>query len=223
MSGYFGQKGVPDDKSAFNAIDFHIRQTLLWARTATPVLVKAVHGGGIGAPPTVDVLPLVNMIDGVGQQTPHGIVYGIPAVRLQGGRNAVIIDPAAGDVGLLVVSDRDISAVKANAGAQSNPGSFDHHSLADGIYVGGILNPGAPNQYVQFTSDGIALVDKHSNTIVTDASGITINGVLFDRSGNVSASGDVTAGSGGADSVGLQTHEHPTAGNGPPSPPTPGS
>ena len=37
------------------------------------------------------------------------------------------------------------------------------------------------------------------------------------------ATGNITAGHGGGDSVGLQTHEHPTAAAGAPSPPTPGT
>jgi hypothetical protein len=39
----------------------------------------------------------------------------------------------------------------------------------------------------------------------------------------LSASGGVTAGAGGGDQVGLQSHEHPTANTGSPSPPTPGT
>jgi hypothetical protein len=53
--------------------------------------------------------------------------------------------------------------------------------------------------------------------------GINLNGVTIDKDGNLDTPGTVTAGVGGADQVGLQTHKHPTAATGPASAPTPGT
>ncbi len=146
----------------------------------TIVQVKRVHGGaGVLAPAgTVDVLPLVSMIDGfvdpksgqMGHSIPHAIVYGLQYFRLQGGTNAVILDPAIGDIGMAILSDRDISSVVQNKG-QANPGSQRRFDLADGVYVGGILN-GTPTQYVQFTATGINIVDRNGNSIQMGVSGI---------------------------------------------------
>lgn len=83
--GFFGQRGLTSGTSDLNAIDFLIEQKMgeMWSNV--PVKVVAVNGGGVGAPPTVDVQPMVNQIDGQGNQTPHGIIYGLPATRSQGG------------------------------------------------------------------------------------------------------------------------------------------
>jgi len=221
----YSQQNVFDANSEFSVIAFIVRQALGRARFAIPATVQTVHGGGVGAPPTVDVQVAVNLIDGIGQQSSHGTIFGLPVFRLQGGPNAIIIDPVAGDVGFLVVSDRDISALKANAGAVSNPGSYRRNDLADAVYFGGIVNPADPTQAVQFTSTGLKVFDKNGNIIEMKASGITITPASGTATvnGNLNVTGEVTAGAGGADSVGLQTHEHPTAAIGSPSPPTPGT
>lgn len=248
MTEYYGQQKVSDTGSFENIVSFFIRQALGRTRTTVPVIVLAVHGGGVGAPPTVDVQVLVNQMDGVGNKTAHGKILGIPVFRQQGGNNAIIIDPVAKDIGLLVVSDRDISVVKST-NKQANPGSYRRFNLADGTYVGGIINPANPTQYLQFMDSGLKVLDKNGNKIeltsngikVTDANSnvitmksgeidittttlkitagdVTISGNL-DVTGHVGAGGTVTAGVGGADSVGLQTHVHPPF----PNPPTPGT
>jgi hypothetical protein len=81
-------------------------------------------------------MPTVNQTDGQGNMTPHGVIYGIPCPRCQSGANVIINDPNVGDYGILLVADRDISSVKKNAGAQSNPGSYRRHDLADDLMRG---------------------------------------------------------------------------------------
>jgi hypothetical protein len=130
-------------------------------------------------------------------------MYGLPYLRIQGGVNAVIIDPQPGDIGIAVFASRDITNVKSTK-AQANPGSFRMHDFSDGMYLGGLLN-GVPSQYVQFSSDGISIVcpvtskitskteDDLSSTIVAD------NSISIDSSelgftaeiGNVNVTGDV--------------------------------
>lgn len=199
--GKYGQQGVSDDTSPFNANAFQIREALGNVRTSVPVKVIAVHGGGVGGPPTVDVQVMANQMDGIGDKTDHGIIYGIPCTRNQGGANAVINDPIVGDTGLLHVADRDISAVKSNDGQQSNPGSYRRHSLADGIYSAGMLNPNNPDQYIHFRGDGVTISDKNGNVISMDGGGnINITGTLR-------VTGDVIAGAGGG-SVSLLNHLH---------------
>ena len=224
--GNFGYQGLSDDTHDFNMINFLIAQQMLTMRTGVPVVVKSVKDGGVGKPPTVSVQPLVNQQDGQGNTTAHGIVFGIPVLRLQSGKSAIIMDPVVGDIGWVQVADRDISAVKSNAGKQSAPGSFRHHSLADGVYIGAILNPANPEQYIQFTTNSVKIMDKTGNVILlsstgiklTSASGQTINlnGVTIDSSGNVVTPGEVTAKSGAA-FVTLSQHQH-TANNIPPTP-----
>lgn len=178
--GFYGQVAETDTNSEFNSHAFHTKQKIAKVRTGIPVKIVAVNGGGVAAPPTVDVQLLITQIDVQGNATPHGIVHGIPVLRAQGGSNAVICDPVVGDVGYMVVADRDISSLASNAGKQSNPGSFRRHNLSDGVYVGAMLNSAAPTQYIQFLPGGIKVVDSSGNTIVTSSSGVTVT----DKSGN---------------------------------------
>jgi hypothetical protein len=180
--GYGGQ--YPDDSnSEASGIAFAIRSLLSHIDTIKVVQVKAVHPG-TGSPPavgTVDVQPLVNQIDFANppNATPHGVVYGLPYFRLQGGPWAIILDPAVGDIGLIACSDRDISTVK-NTAAQANPGSFRRLNVADGIYLGGILNA-VPAATCWLKSDGsLVITDKFGNVISTGATGMT----MVDTNGN---------------------------------------
>jgi len=135
-----GQALPTDSYSAYNATTFMIKQIVARINTATLVQVKSVtNSGGVSPVGSVDVLPLVNQVDGAGNPTEHVTVYGLPYVRIQGGTNAVIIDPKVGDIGVAVFASRDISTVK-NAKKQSNPGSYRRFNMADGLYIGGVLN-----------------------------------------------------------------------------------
>jgi hypothetical protein len=178
---FFGQMGLSDTTSPFNSLTFHIRQELGQVRTGIPVKIIAVHGGGVGPAPTVDVQPVINQIDGQGNQTPHSTIFGVPVIRSQGGTGAVIMDPKEGDVGHMVVSDRDISSLKSSQGAQSNPGSFRRHDLADGVYHGAALNGGTPTRYILMNGPGIQWVDEFGNKAVSNADGWT----LTDKNGNI--------------------------------------
>lgn len=225
-----GQQDPATSSSDFTVACFIVRQMMAQMDTMKLVQVKAVHGGGgaIARAGTVDVLPLVSLIDGAANATPQGTVYGIPWWRLQGGGAAVICDPKVGDIGYVVVADRDISNVKAAVAdgkpPQTNPGSFRKYSVADGIYVGGCLND-IPSQYIVFSDTGVQIVDGKGNVLKMSASGfeITPAGGILKVNGTVQATAAVIAGFGGPDQVGLQTHNHPTAPTGPVSPPTPGS
>lgn len=177
-----------------------VRNILSRVSTAMPVMVQAVSAPvGLNPVGYVDVLPLVNQIDGAGQPTPHGTVYHLPYFRLQGGANAVIIDPAIGDIGIAVFASHDISAVKATK-KQANPGSRRRHSMADGMFLGGILN-GTPTQYVMFDATGITVVSPTAVRIQAPTVAIT---------GNLTATGGITAGQGTGDQVTLQGHQHGT-------------
>lgn len=178
-AGYPGAQGLNDGTSDFNAISFIVQQMLGRVSTCTLVRVQAVAAG------TVDVLPLVAQINGAGQPTPHLTVYGIPYVRIQGGANAVIIDPVIGDIGVCVFADRDISSVKATKAA-ANPGSRRRFSIADGLYIGGVLN-GTPTQYVRFNVDGtISVLSPHGVNVAAETN-IT---------GSLSVTGNVLVGNG---------------------------
>jgi hypothetical protein len=95
-----------------------------------------------------------------GNPIPHDVIHNLPYFRLQGGTNAVIVDPDVGDKGFAVFCSRDISAVKRTK-AIANPGSSRRFNWADGLYVGGVLN-GTPANYVEVSPSGITV--SRSNT-----------------------------------------------------------
>lgn len=172
-----------------NRTAFIVAQIMSKAATAKLVQVVACsNSGSVAAPGTVDVVPMVHQIDGAGQTTPHATIYNVPYTRLQGGANAVIIDPQPGDIGIAIFADRDSSIVKATK-KSGPPGSRRQFAMSDALYVGGLLN-GTPSQFVRFSASGIVL---HSaGTVVIDApGGLTVNG-------DTTLTGGLTQGTGGS-------------------------
>ena len=160
--GFNGYQRPGSASSDFNAMQFLVKALMGGMATATLVQVKAVtNAGGVAPVGYVDIQPMVNLVDGVGTAVPHGTIYKCPYHRLQGGANAIILDPEVGDIGVAVFADRDISSATANK-APSNPGSSRRFDMADGLYLGGFLNA-APAQYVQLSAAGIKI---HSPTLV---------------------------------------------------------
>ena len=97
-TGYNGQQ-IPgagaNDSAAVAAI---ARRTMLKIQTTELVEVVAVRNdGALAQAGFIDVKIMVNQIDGAGNQTPHGVIKNIPYLRVQGGKNAIIIDPEVGD------------------------------------------------------------------------------------------------------------------------------
>jgi len=133
-----------------------VKRQLGRVRTTTLVrVISCTNSGGVSPVGTVDVQPLIQQVDGQGNLVDLPPLFGLPYVRLQGGTNAIILDPQPGDIGLAMFSDRDLSAAIAGK-TVSPPGSRRQHSLADGLYIGGVLN-GTPEQYVQFEASGIVI------------------------------------------------------------------
>jgi phage baseplate assembly protein gpV len=143
----------------------------------------------------------------------HTTIYGVPFFRVQGGQNAVIVDPVAGDIGFALFADRDLSSVKAT-GAAANPGSARRFDMADGMYFGGLLN-GTPVQYLQFTSSGINAVSPSKITctapnIELDASTqCKVVSPDIELVGNTKVTGNLQiTGTTTGNGVNLNTHEH---------------
>lgn len=187
----------------FQALRFLIQQRLLRVQTATLVQVQAVHGGGVGPIGTVDVLPLVGQVDGAGNVVPHVTLFDRPYCRLQsGGTRAVILDPAVGDVGVMVFASRDISSVIANVASNqkkvaSPPSSARTFNYADGLYLLSCLSNETPTEFIEFVpAGGIKL--QTAGTFTAQAASINLNGAT------VSGSGEVTDAAGKV----LGTHTH---------------
>lgn len=200
--GYRGFQEPETAASQFNALEFHIRSVL--ARLATATLVRVVgvtNAGGIAPAGFVDIQPLVAMTDGAGNTVPHGVIHACPYARLQGGANAVILDPQPGDIGIAVFASRDISAATATR-APAPPGSWRQYDWADGLYVGGCLN-GTPSQFVAFSAGGIA---------ITSPVQVTITAPLLQINGELVCTGEGTFA--GGHTVSQHTHTQPADGHG---------
>lgn len=192
-SGYAGQWSPNSGATPFNAHAFLVSQLTGLMATAKLVQVQAcTNKDEISPVGTVDVIPMVNLLDGQGNATKHGTVYKLPYFRLQAGKSGIILDPQKGDIGLAVFADRDISVVKRTKKI-SNPGSYRRFDMADGLYLGGFLNV-TLTQYLRFKIDddgnpvGFELVDPAGNTIISTADGMTLtdknsNSVVMNNDG----------------------------------------
>ncbi|MDI3361139.1 Gp138 family membrane-puncturing spike protein [Lelliottia sp. V89_10] len=141
-----------DTSSEANAQQFLMHQFLMGKAFITLAIVTAVNDSG----EVVSIKPMVDGFTGGGDRIPSGVISGVPVWRLQRGASAVIMPPVVGDIGLIAICDRDITAVKATKDA-ALPGSNRTHSYSDAIYLGGVLNA-EPSQYVKFSNDGIDIV-----------------------------------------------------------------
>ncbi len=203
---YPGQMGITSANHPANAHDFLIKQHVSRVRTMTMAKVIAVSSDGS----TVDIQPLINQVDGQGNVTPHGTVYGIQIHKFSGGNGTVQVTPTIGDIGMIHCADRDMSAAISAKGAAA-PGSNRTHDFADSVYMGGFGNiNGTPTNSMVWGANGLTIT-VGSASYVFGSSGLAVTG-------NVTATQGITAGMGGADSVTLQNHLHtgnnvkPTAG-----------
>lgn len=172
----------------------------------------------------VDIQPIVSQVDGQNQKQDHVTIYHVPYVRFNGGNCAFIVDPVVGDIGVAVVSDRDISSAKdavaqANGGSGGSSGSSTQtytpnsrrrHDMADCIYVSTIL-AAKPANFVRLQpGTGLVIGDQSGNRIAFGSTGIVIDpaGGPVQINGNLQVTGSVIAGQGTGDQVGLQTHTH---------------
>lgn len=188
----FGWQDAATTTSEVNTTEYLVDLIVGRRVHATLVRVTAVTNkpGELKKPGRVDVLPLLNQVDGRGQPTEHETAYGLCYFRYQGGKNAVLLDPEVGDIGLAVICDKDVSAVKAKED-RANPGSDRRGNIADGIYFGVNLGP-IPEQYVRFFEEGgdrgIQVHDKNGNDVLLDKVGVRVtdrskNTIVMDSSG----------------------------------------
>lgn len=206
-------------------IQFLIKAALSGLRVSIPVKVLAVtNDGGISPIGTVNVQPMVSAIDGNGTAIPHGTIYNVPYMRIQGGSNGIILDPEVGDIGIATVCDRDISTVK-NSSSVSPPGSSRKFDMSDMVYLMTIIGA-APTQYIQFNSAGLTILSPTKVTIkapnvevdastacTINAPSIVLNGAVSQGQGSyggnatlggsLTVTGDVTA-----EGTSLHTHKH---------------
>lgn len=202
-------------------LDFILRSVMSGLRTAMPVKVISVtNSGGVSPIGTVNVQPMVHGVASDGAAIPHGTIYNVPYMRIQGGTNAIILDPQVGDIGIATVCDRDISTVK-NSKASNMPGSTRKNDMSDMVYLMSIITV-APTQYVQFNTSGITIVTPgtltiQANSVSIQAPTVGVNSTsmtiqsptLGITSTNVTSSGTwAQSGTMTVDGTNVHTHRH---------------
>ena len=195
----------PEQTVAGAAQDMHIINNLI-ANIHTMMPVKILS---VTVPPDelapigrCEVLPLVQQIDGSNNVYPMGKIINVPYLRVQGGSNAIVIDPQVGDVGLCGFCERDISIVK-RTGELSAPDTRRKYDINSAVYMFTMMS-GTPTQYIHFKSSGIDIKttgDLNINGLIIKADGtlVTKDGDTVDKHshGGVQSGGSNTSPLGG--------------------------
>lgn len=178
----YTQSGPDDYASPHNADVFVINQILAKFRTVALVQVQSCsNDGGLAPWGTVVATPVINMVNGIGQVQQYSPIYNLPYIRIQGGTDAIIIDPKPNDLGLALICDRDISSAKNATAAPLGPVNFNPATsriarLADGVYLGGCLN-GIPLRSIQFDDLGNIVLTALTAVKIVAPGGLFVNGV----------------------------------------------
>jgi len=120
-------------------LEYIIERMIGRAYTISLVKVVSVQAGGVGPVGFLSATDLLQQVDGNNQGIPNQPMENIPYFRLQGGANAVIMDPKPGDIGLAAFCRRDITVTKQSK-EEGPPPSLRAHDVSDGLYIGGLLN-----------------------------------------------------------------------------------
>lgn len=194
--------------------------------TGELVEVTAVEDVGVSSVGFVSVKILTLRTNADNNNVELGEIHNVPYFRLQGGKNAVIIDPQVGDIGYCGFCSRDISIVKRiRAMAAQNMSRIS--DVSDAVYFGG-WGSVAPEQYVWFDGDDIKL--KAKSKVIIDAPLTEVENDLLVK-GKIDSVGAITSQTSVSDPKGsiermrsqYNTHNHIEQGDGQPttSPNTP--
>ena len=139
--------------------------------TVTIVRVNNVQAGATGPVGYLDATDMIQQMNGSNEGIPNVQMKNMPYFRLQGGGNAVIMDPKPDDLGIALFAQRDITQLKRSR-QEGPPPSLRTHDVSDGLYIGGLLN-GAPQQWIQFLDTGINI--KATGDVTIDAALLQVN------------------------------------------------
>ncbi len=148
----------PEQTVAGAAQDMYIINNLIAnIHTMMPVKILSVTVPPDSLAPIgrCEVLPLVQQIDGSNNVYPMGKIINVPYLRVQGGSNAIVIDPQVGDVGLCGFCERDISIVK-RTGELSAPDTRRKYDINSAVYMFTMMS-GTPTQYIHFKGANIEI------------------------------------------------------------------
>lgn len=113
----------------------------------------------------VSVKMLTLRTDADNQNVQLGEIHNVPYFRLQGGTNAMIIDPEIGDIGFCGFCSRDTTIVK-RIRAMAPQSVIRHSDVSDAFFFGGWSSK-TPEQYIWFDGDDVKI--KARGKVVIDA------------------------------------------------------
>jgi hypothetical protein len=221
-------------------------QAGLW--TALPATVAAFDASKVTVSAQATVQAQVHQPDGKWIDTTLPLCVDCPIVYPGGGDFVLTFPLKVGDEGVLVFASRCIDSWWQSGGVQKQA-ELRMHDLSDGFFfpTGGMSQPHVPSDV---STTGCQLRNKDGTTYVEIAPGnivnvfgpaginltgnVTITGNLLlggslesdsggVYAGNLRTSGEVTAGFGTGDAVGLKTHLHSVPPSGTTGPPTAGT
>jgi len=147
----------------------------------------------------------------------------VPVAFPSGGGFTLTFPLAKGDEGIVVFSSRCIDAWWQSGGIQPQA-EMRMHDIADGMFIPGLRSQ--PRVITTPSTTSVQLRSDDGSAYLELAAGHILNIVApggLNVTGNLTVTGSIIGGYGGADQVGLQTHKHPTAASGVPSSPTAGT
>lgn len=158
-------------------------------QTMLPVTVVKQYGGGLDIVGNVDVVIATNLMTGNRKPVEHTVIYGVPYLRMQGGTDAMILDPKPGDTGFCGFCSREIAGFTKTRKAYS-PRTKRKFNFADAVYLFGYSGV-KPENYIMLKDGNITMKAK---TITIDAGTCNINadthfnGALTSNGKNISDS-----------------------------------
>ena len=217
-------------------------QATVW--TALPGILQAFEADKMTATVQPAIKAQQRDVKGVWSDVTLPLCLDVPVQFPGGGGFALTMPMKKGTEGILIFASRCIDAWWQSGGIQKQA-ELRMHDLSDGMFIPGIFSQ--PNKLENVNTDFPELRNKEGTVKLTMAAGgFRIKGDVFVDGnleatgtikwpqgtfgaagaaidGIITATGDVHAGEGTAGQVTLKGHKHPTAGNGPPSSPTPGT
>lgn len=170
--------------------------------TGELVEVTGVSVSGVAPVGFVSVRPLTLRTDADNNNIEQSEIHGVPYFRLQGGTNAIICDPAVGDIGFCGFCSRDISLVK-RIRAMAATNVYRVSDISDAVFFGG-WSAKTPTQYIMFKGNGIDIkstgdVNINGLVIKSDGALVTKDGDIVDKHnhGGVQSGGSNTLPLGG--------------------------
>lgn len=185
--------------------------------TGELVEVTAVDSSGNSPVGFVSVKVLTLRANADNKNVQLGEIHNVPYFRLQGGANAVIVDPEVGDIGFCGFCSRDTSIVK-RIRAMAPQSVYRTSDISDAFFFGGWSSK-APEQYIWFDGDNVRI--KATAKVIIDApmteveQNMLIKGSLV-TTGTITSQTNVIDPKGSMDKMRTEynSHTHPENGQG---------